>query len=367
MHRSARRIWMTRMLALCAAHPLQVLAQTYAPVRPRPLVFPQDFGAHSDYRTEWWYMTGWLGSGAEAIGFQVTFFRSRILQPNDNPSRFAPRQLMFAHAALALPKEGKLRHAEVSGRVGPAGVSFNTADTALAISGWRLARTADDRYEVVIPTDDFILELEAIAPQGPVLRGEGGYSLKGPSPELASYYYSRPQLKVNARLTLKNGTTPVRSQEHTLKLSGLAWFDHEWSSSLLMQGAVGWDWIGVNLLDGGSLMAFRIRDEAGQTLFSEWDWRDAHGRVINGPQPVIWQPIGRWRSPRSLVTYPESFTMITADREFVLQPLMRDQEVDARASTGGFYYEGAVTLLEKGAVIGRGYLELTGYGGKIAL
>jgi predicted secreted hydrolase len=371
MQSALRRLWMKRALLLAAVPPVYAWSSPglprYPAVYPRTLTFPRDFGAHPEYRTEWWYMTGWLGQGMEAIGFQVTFFRSRTLHPDDNPSRFAPRQLMFAHAALALPAEGKLRHAEIAGRAGPAGASFETTDTALQLSGWSLRRTENDRYKVLIPAEDFTLELEAIPEQAPVLRGTDGYSLKGPSPELASYYYSRPQLKVSAQVVLKSLSGSPRSSEQRLRLSGSAWFDHEWSSSLLMTGAVGWDWCGINLFDGSSLMAFRIRDAAGQTLFSEWDWRDAQGRIIESAPAVLWEPMGQWRSPRSLVTYPESFGLRAAGRTLTLEPLMADQEVDARASTGGFYYEGAVELKENGKIIGRGYLELTGYGAPLVL
>ena len=34
----------------------------------RALVFPRDHGAHPAYRTEWWYLTGWLD---DAVGVQV--------------------------------------------------------------------------------------------------------------------------------------------------------------------------------------------------------------------------------------------------------------------------------------------------------
>lgn len=371
MHRPMRRIWLKHGLMLAAIHPIgawaSTMAPTYPPVVPRPLVFPRDFGAHPEFRTEWWYMTGWLGMGAEAVGFQVTFFRSRTQHPDDNPSRFAPRQLMFAHAALAMPQSGTLLHAQLSGRAGPAGVSFDMADTSLSMSGWTLQRTRDDRYLVDISTEDFALKLEAKSESEPVLRGEGGYSLKGPSPELASYYYSRPQLQVTAEVTVKRRSGTSRIQETRIQRSGKAWFDHEWSSSLLMEGAVGWDWIGINLLDGGSLMAFRIRDSAGNTLFGDWDWRDAQGKAIDRRQGVTWTPLGNWRSPRSLVTYPSGFILRVGDREWMLQPLMPDQEVDARASTGGFYYEGAVELKDNERILGRGYLELTGYGEALRL
>jgi predicted secreted hydrolase len=301
------------------------------------------------------------------MGFQVTFFRSRTLHPESNPSRFAPRQLLFAHAALALPAEGQLRHAEVAGRAGPAGAAFSIANTGVELSGWSLQRTVEDHYKVLIPTDKFTLELVAIPTQAPVLRGEGGYSTKGPEARFASYYYSRPQLKVSAQVSLKNAVDHRGGVEKLLNLSGSAWFDHEWSSSLLMTGAVGWDWIGINLLDGSSLMAFRMRDAAGAALFTEWDWRDAQGQRIESRQDVRWEPAGQWRSPRSLFTYPERFELRVGDRTWTLRPLMSDQEVDAQTSTGGFYYEGAVELLENGKLLGKGYLELTGYGAPVAL
>jgi hypothetical protein len=312
-------------------------------------------------------MTGWLGEGANKLGFQVTFFRSRTLHPESNPSRFAPRQLMFAHAALAFPSEGQLLNAEIAGRAGSAGASFDTEDTALALSGWSLKRTADDNYKILIPAEHFTLELEALTSVTPVLRGDGGFSLKGPTSQFASYYYSRPQLNVSARVTVKKSSSGRRQSEQPLNLSGSAWFDHEWSSSLLMAGAVGWDWIGINLLDGSSLLAFRMRDAAKNTLFSEWDWRDVSGQVIERRQDVSWLAMGQWRSPRSLLTYPEGFQLQVAGRTLTLRPLMSDQEVNAQASTGGFYYEGAVELTENGQLLGRGYLELTGYGTPVAL
>ncbi len=379
MQSTYRRRWLKRFLLLATAPTLSSLPSSpawaveaegegvYPEVFPRPLVFPRDFGAHPDYRTEWWYMTGWLGEAADRMGFQVTFFRSRTLHPESNPSRFAPRQLLFAHAALALPAEGQLRHAEVAGRAGPAGAAFSITDTGVELAGWSLQRSSEDHYKVSIPTDKFTLELVAIPTQAPVLRGEGGYSTKGPEARFASYYYSRPQLKVSAQVSLKKSAGTRGGDEKLLSLSGSAWFDHEWSSSLMMPGAVGWDWIGINLLDGSSLMAFRMRDAAGAALFSEWDWRDAQGQRIESRQDVTWQPAGQWRSPRSLFTYPERFELRVGDRTWTLRPLMSDQEVDAQTSTGGFYYEGAVELLENGKLLGKGYLELTGYGAPVAL
>jgi predicted secreted hydrolase len=44
-----------------------------------------------------------------------------------------------------------------------------------------------------------------------------------------------------------------------------------------------------------------------------------------------------------------------------LEPLMDDQELDSRASTGTIYWEGAVRARAGGKLQGYGYLELTGY------
>jgi predicted secreted hydrolase len=53
--------------------------------------------------------------------------------------------------------------------------------------------------------------------------------------------------------------------------------------------------------------------------------------------------------------------------EYTLLPLVDDQELDSRASTGTLYWEGAVRAEQGGREVGRGYLELTGYGKPLQL
>ena len=56
------------------------------------------------------------------------------------------------------------------------------------------------------------------------------------------------------------------------------------------------------------------------------------------------------------------FVLVRAkEQEYRLEPLMDDQELDARASTGTIYWEGAVTAFREKTAVGKGYLELTGY------
>ena len=358
---------------LIAAVPLLVVSRgfakdvsvAYAPVmREHAITFPRDYGAHPAFRTEWWYVTGWLErAGAEPCGFQITFFRSRTGHADANPSRFAPKQLLFAHAALALPEKGKLIHEERSARAGPGGVMFSEADTAVAIGDWSFTRDPQtSRYQARIPGRDLDLAIEFAAGGPPVLQGANGYSQKGPRPEQSSHYYSEPQLKVSGHVAAGKG-----KERRQWQAGGRAWLDHEWSSTLLDERASGWDWIGINFDDGSSLMAFRIRTPDGATLWSHAARRDAQGRVITETADMRWTPRRWWVSPRSQARYPVACEVTIEAETLTLQPLMDDQEIDARMSTGGYYWEGAISVSLGQRRVGRGYLELTGYAGRLRL
>ncbi|MGH2541497.1 MAG: lipocalin-like domain-containing protein, partial [Ardenticatenaceae bacterium] len=69
---------------------------------PGPLSFPDAFGPHPDYQSEWWYYTGNVETvSGRPFGYQLTFFR-RALTP-DAPAResaLAANQVYMAHFAL---------------------------------------------------------------------------------------------------------------------------------------------------------------------------------------------------------------------------------------------------------------------------
>jgi predicted secreted hydrolase len=327
----------------------------FAAVLPgQPLSFPRDFGAHPEFRTEWWYVTGWLRTpSGQDLGFQVTFFRSKTAHDERNPSRFAPKQLIIAHAALSDPQLGKLQHDQKIARSGLGLASADTADTRLQLHQWRMQRLPDGHYEITLPAREFSFKLSLSPTQAPLLQGDQGYSRKGPNAEQASYYYSEPQLKVSGS---------VERAGKVLAVSGDAWLDHEWSSSVLDGRAVGWDWVGANLKDGGALMAFRIRGADGQTLWQAASLRDGQGhtRHFTGSQ-ILFRPQRVWRSPRTQAQYPVAMNLEFDGNTWQLQPLQDDQELDSRLSTGAVYWEGAVRLQRDGQTLGRGYFEMTGY------
>jgi len=317
-----------RAFLACGLIPFAALAE---PVRypqvvsNKRLVFPRDHGAHPDYRIEWWYVTGWLDG---PLGFQITFFRARPAEASDNPSQFNPRQILFAHAALSDPRRGRLVHDERAARAGFSLAHAELDRTGVWIDDWRLELDGN-RYQARIAAREFEFDFTLFATQL-VLQGEAGFSRKGHRPGEASYYYSRPQLNVVGKLNGKD-------------VEGTAWLDHEWSSAYMAPEASGWDWCGVNLLDGGSLTAFQMRD--------------AKGGVHYAPPGVSFKALRTWKSPRTGAEYPVEMQV----NDLVLKPLMDDQELDARTSSGTIYWEGAVRAFSKTSEIGRGYLELTGY------
>jgi predicted secreted hydrolase len=326
----------------------------YTPVTPKALIFPEDFGAHENFRIEWWYVTGWLETpDRQPLGFQVTLFRSATEYDEDNPSRFAPKRLIIGHAALSDPAAGKLLHEEKSAREGFGLAYAKAGNSEVKLDDWYFIREADGRYRTYAEGADFALEL-SLAPMQPLmLQDLNGFSRKGPRSEQASYYYSEPHLQVSGTVTHQNRPIAVK---------GSAWLDHEWSSEYLDPNAEGWDWTGINLDDGSALMAFQIRGKDGQKVWAYAALRDAAGQMtFFSPDEVSFHPMRTWRSPLTDADYPVAMRIKTGNIEWQLEPMMDDQELDSRLSTGSVYWEGAVTVTRDGQPAGRGYLELTGY------
>ena len=149
------------------------------------------------------------------------------------------------------------------------------------------------------------------------------------------------------------------------RAQGTAWFDHEWSSEVLGETDVGWDWLGINLADGGALMAFRIRDAAGATVFAHAALRDASGRTqLWSGNDVQFKALRKWRSVRG-TEYPVETELRFGPHVIRSKPAIDDQELSTRRPAPVTYWEGLVRV--EGTLLGRGYLELTGYAGKIMM
>nr|WP_048439414.1 carotenoid 1,2-hydratase [Caenimonas sp. SL110] len=341
-------------------HARPLLAQAARPaLGPMTLAFPRDHGAHPELRTEWWYITGHATSKGREFGFQVTFFRTRVDATQAMTSKFAAKQLVFAHAAVTDVQGAKLWHDQRIAREGFEVALAAQGDTRVRLRDWSLQRMGG-AYRAVLPGADFSLDIECTPTQPVLLQGAQGLSRKGPQEAQASYYYSQPQLAVTGAIVLRG---------QRFAITGKAWLDHEWSEEVLHPEAVGWDWIGMNLDDGSALTAFRLRRADGSALWHGGSFRAAGGATRSfGPDEVSFAAKRSWTSAVSRAAYPVEWTVRTPSGTYTVKAALDNQELDSRASTGAIYWEGLSDLFDNaGRRVGRGYLEMTGYAQRLRL
>ena len=334
----------------------------------RPIVLPADHASHPDYKLEWWYYTGNLdGPQGERFGFQVTFFRVGVDPNPAGRSRWAVRDLFMTHVALTDARGRRYLFAERLNRSGPGWAGAETERYHVWNEDWQASLDGQAhrlRASAVSNGEDgtrFGLDLTLDETMPPALHGDRGYSRKGTDPGNASHYYSLPRMPTRGTVTLEGKTFMV---------TGLSWMDHEFGTSFLEPGQVGWDWFAVQLSDGRSLMLYRFRrSDQARDPRSSGTLIDANGRTtaVNFEQ-VTMTPQRTWTSPTSRATYPIGWTLSLPREqlELTVAPVLENQELQTTESTGVTYWEGAIDVSGTSAgrpVTGRGYLEMTGYSG----
>jgi predicted secreted hydrolase len=339
-----------------------------------PITFPQDFGAHPDYQTEWWYYTGNLHDPqGRRFGYQLTFFRRALVPPQERVERaseWGTEQVYLAH--LAITDADKTEHEAFErlsrGAVGLAGAESEPFRVWLedwevqevAPATYRLKAAVPSEMENGLPSQRIALDLILNDLKGPILQGEQGYSQKGPEAGDASYYFSQTRLVSQGTLQIDGQRFPVQ---------GTSWMDHEFSTSALSPGQVGWDWFSIQLEDGSELMVFQIRREDGSIdPFSSGTWiaPDGTTRFLEKDDFKITAQ-ETWRSPSSGAVYPSRWSLEVpeVDLELDIRPVILNQEMDLNYQ----YWEGAVDITARKAgeqFNGVGYVELTGYGRSMA-
>jgi len=353
--------------------PVTTLKSAWAlPDSTYPWSFPRDHWPHPEYRNEWWYVVGQLSARGETrprYGFQLTLFRIGILPsvPALN-SAFASRGMVMGHLAVSDLVRNQHVFSEVLAREMPLWGGFASPGQepiawSRAPAGtdgiWVFGTTADSGF--VVRARDAVkgiaVELTLHADTPPVRQGPNGLSVKNSSGTAASLYYSIPRLRTQGTIV---------SGHDSLAVSGLSWLDREWSSVGLGSEQAGWDWFSLQLTDGRSLMLYRLRAKNGGADFGRATLVDSSGvpRYLSFDEWTL-TPRATWKSPHTGAEYPISWTVsvFPAGMAFDVEPLLDDQE-NVGDRSGVAYWEGAIVARDKdNREIGRGYLELTGYGG----
>jgi predicted secreted hydrolase len=323
--------------------------------------FPSDLGNHEEFQTEWWYYTGHLLSAdGHRYGYQLTFFRRGIASESarQNPSRWAARNIYFAHFAVTDEDRGTFRFAEKMSRGSLGKAGADTGRLAVWIDQWRADGDAAG-HVLHAEHQGRALDLTLIPEKPVIVHGHEGVSRKGDRDEEASHYYSFTRMKTEGKLVLNGQILPV---------TGLSWMDHEFGSNQLQEAQVGWDWFSLQMQDKSELMFYQIRRRDGSVepaSAGTWITRDGAGIPLKREDVSI-DVLEHWRSPQSGARYPARWQIAVPSIRLVVElaPTVSDQELITRSSTQVTYWEGSVTVKgtrEDRPVAGAGYVELTGY------
>jgi predicted secreted hydrolase len=334
---------------------------------PRGWSFPTDHGAHPAFRTEWWYFSGTLsGEDGREFGYQLTFFRQGLaLRPAVPENPWSVRDVYFAHLAVTDVAAKRFRMSERASRPGPGLAGASTAGLDIHLLGWS-ARMDETGFRIRASGDGIVLDLELDPARPVILHGANGLSAKGTGPGQASYYASVTRIGTRGRLVPGPG-------EKVIPVEGTSWFDHEFGSGVLPHEAAGWDWMGLGLDDGRDIMVFRLRRPDGTDVPGSLSGTlvdpDGTIRSLAGAN-IEWTVLDHWTSPSDKAEYPRRrrLRIAAAGIDIETAPLVDDQELRTPASTRITYWEGLVSArgVSAGrAVLGRGYVEMTGYAGRL--
>ena len=335
------------------------------PARPGyAYTFPRDHGSHDKYGLEWWYFTGHVSDrSARRFGYEVTFFRKAVddARVRRHPSRWALRQLYFAHLALTDVEGGTFRFSEKLSRAALGKAGAAAGRMKVWIDRWVLEPVTEDHHRLHLTAKDsgFGVDLTLTLKKTPVIHGREGISRKGADPGQASHYYSLTRLETR-------GTVWVRDEP--FEVTGTSWMDHEFGSGGLGQDLVGWDWFSVQFDSKVELMLYLLRKRDGShdpassgTLILP----DGTSRHLEREDFVV-RTQDRWTSPLSRAQYPAKWTLEvpSVPLHVTVTPVLADQELRTENSTRVTYWEGAVDVrgsYRNAPVAGKGYVELTGY------
>lgn len=325
--------------------------------RIREFVFPRDHGPHPSYRSEWWYLTAVVstaGSDTREFGVQFTLFRQGLEArsgetpaPNDGPGAWRTGQGYMAHVALSDIAARRHLAAERFSRGHPELAGARAEAFRVHLDDWQLASTGDafSPLRLTVNTADFSADLLLTETRPATLQGDRGLSRKGS--DNASYYYSVPRIEARGELV-------AGGSRHLV--SGLAWIDREWSTSVLGDAYQGWDWFALHLDDGRDLMLYQLRRIDGQPdAFNAGSLGDGKVSRTLTADDFSLTPIEYWRG------WPVAWKLVIRGdkpQQYIVRAAIKDQVMD----TAVRYWEGVVHVEDdNGRRRGAGYMELTGY------
>jgi predicted secreted hydrolase len=377
------------------------------------ITFPKDHYSHTSFDIEWWYLTANLEDDeGNTYGLQWTLFRFRNpnqvynneqeplnLRAETSESVWSNEHIYMAHASVHSDSKHWFSEKFARGDVGNAGVE--KIPFKLFIDDWQWqSPTADllpakltfntkliSKYtnENDADQNDSYLSVELnLSNSGPyILQGQRGYSIKSANGRHASHYYSAPFIEIEGTFTKsdrlispnhheprrpinnnKESETATNKIEKSIDLienvkriavNGNAWFDQEWTSQLLDQATLGWDWLSLHLDNGDKIMAFQMRLQD-QPDYITGTYINADGSSTTlMPSDIELNAIELTPVGNKILPLHWALKIDSKRVNISIKATKNEQWNPASVA----YYEGTVAV--SGTHNGKGFLELTGY------
>jgi len=349
------RIGKILLFAILILFPLITASGEYRSARgEKKWKFPEDHGAHPDFRTEWWYFTGHLKGENSVYGFELTFFRFANNNRFAKESEWSARQYYLTHFTVTDEAKGKFYKYETlnRGTLGIAGSATDSLNVWSALYSARLDKNGN--FIISASNPEINLRLTLIQTTDVVLNGNDGLSRKGPNNGEASYYYSVPRLE-------GKGSLEINKKNITIKKASV-WMDREFFTIQESRNQ-GWDWFAIQLDNGSNLMLYRLRDNNGnKTRFSSGTYINKIGqKKILNPSDFRLIPLSYWKSRSTGIRYPVEWRIVVSDLNLDLKAkaVLNNQELVLEKLIKINYWEGRATV--NGSDKGRAYIELVGY------
>jgi len=379
------------------------------------ITLPKDHGEHPEYDIEWWYLTANLrDENKKAYTVQWTLFRFRTPHRANN---WDNGQVYMAHSSIHAQDKHYFSERFAKGGVCNAGVNTVAAQNAttnkpllsLYMDDWLWQSTAPmkdqdgsdqpvalsmmtsaaeaDKHPSLFPSRLSFSAVEVLKHKNVsssehskpgsasailnlnsdaefIFHGNNGYSIKSGNAQHASYYYSQPFIDVEGVISIHN-STPANvlkaDTEHAdtnskdIKVSGKAWFDHEWTSQLIDDQTRGWDWFSIHLQNGDKLMAFVMRLE-GQDDYMTGTYIDAQGKVkVLLPEDLSMTVLKTTHVDNKHIPTKWQIKVPSRELDITTEVTKNEQFNPSRFE----YYEGSIDVT--GSHTGVGFMELTGY------
>ena len=309
------------------------------------ITFPKDHGPHKNFAIEWWYLTANLKSKTlDQLGIQWTLFKSSLSPPSSKKSREL-NGFWMGHSAITTKNSHHFEERFARKGSTQAGVTLNPFKAW--IDNW--AVTADDNMRTMLLESsgvEFAVSLNFATKISPVLQGKNGYSKKSQQGS-ASHYYSQPFYSVK-------GWVILHGEKHFVE--GVGWLDREWSSNLLSDNQLGWNWFSLHLDNGQKVMLFKIRQNDGnEFLYGSWINKDGTKKSFKATEIRLEETAYSTVKGRKIPTKWKISFLGETTRIIYTEALNNNSWMETSVP----YWEGPISF--SGDFSGVGYLEMTGY------